>query len=210
MYEIKKITSRQDILTCNKFEINHFNWSSGYKPYSYGYVGLLENSGLLVRLCCEEDNPLCTYTKPNSMVYKDSALEAFFQINPEKNKGYINLELNSAGVLLAQFGENRDERIFFTEEQMKQCEITCGKEKAEDNSTSKPTWWVQILLPLTVIDDFYGEGITAKLKDRATLRCNFFKLSETPEIEHYASYSPINYPTPNFHMPEFFAEAVII
>lgn len=212
MYEIKKITSKQDILTCNKFEINHFNWSSGYKPYSYGYVGLLENSGLLVRLCCEEDNPLCTYTKPNSMVYKDSALEAFFQINPEKNKGYINLELNSAGVLLAQFGENRDERIFFTEEQMKQCEIRSGKEAldAKNGSPVQNMWWVEILLPLAIINNFYGEGSAVRLVEGATLRCNFFKLSETPEIEHYASYSPINYPTPNFHMPEFFAEAVII
>jgi len=70
-------------------------------------------------------------------------------------------------------------------------------------------WWVEILLPFSVIDDFYGEGSTAKLTKGAILRCNFFKLSETPEVEHYASYSPIDYPTPNFHMPEFFAEAVV-
>ena len=209
MYEIKKITSKEDILTCNKFEINHFNWTKDYRPYSYGYVGFLEKEGFLVRLCCEEDNPLCTYTEPNSMVYKDSALEAFFQINPEKNKGYINLELNSAGVLRAQFGETRDEREFFTEEQMKQCEITYGKENAENSNTGKPAWWVQILLPFAIIDDFYGKGSFAELTEGTPLCCNFFKLSETPEVEHYASYSAIEYPTPNFHMTEFFAEAVI-
>ncbi len=211
MYEIKTIHSENDILSCNKFEMSHFNWNTDYKPYSYGYVGLLENKGFLIRLCCEEDNPLCTYTEPNSMVYKDSAMEAFFQINPEQNSGYINLELNSAGVLRAQFGESRDERIFFTDEQMKQCETQYGKEtlSAHNQSHSENMWWVQILLPFSVIDDFYGEGSAAKLAEGSTLRCNFFKLSETPEVEHYASYAPIDYPTPNFHMPEFFAEAVV-
>lgn len=211
MYEIKTIHSKNDILSCNKFEINHFNWSADYKPYSYGYVGLLENKGLLVRLCCEEENPLCTYTEPNSMVYKDSAMEAFFQINPELNKGYINLELNSAGVLRAQFGETRDERTFFTEEQMKQCEIRCDKETlpTSHKSHTQNMWWVEILLPFSIIDYFYGDGSAEELKNGSTLRCNFFKLSESPEIEHYASYSPIDYPTPNFHMPEFFADAVV-
>ena len=209
MYEIKKITSKEDILTCNKLEINHFNWTKDYRPYSYGYVGLLEKEGFLVHLCCEEENPLCTYKEPNSMVYKDSALEAFFQINPEQNKGYINLELNSAGVLRAQFGETRDERDFFTEEQMKQCEVTCGKEKARDSKTGNSIWWVQILLPQDIIDNFYGSKTFASLTEGKILHCNFFKLSETPEVEHYASYAPIDYPTPNFHMPKFFAKAVI-
>ena len=210
MYEIKTIQSKKDILNCNKFEINHFNWSKDYRPYSYGYAGLLENKGLLVRLCCEEENPLCTYTEPNSMVYKDSALEAFFQINPEKNKGYINLELNSIGTLRAQFGETRDERTFFTDEQMKQCEILCDKKQMEGTTATQSVWWVQIALPFAVIENFYGEGSSKNLKEGTTLRCNFFKLSESSEAEHYASYSPIHYPTPNFHMPEFFADAVIV
>ena len=206
MYEIKKIASIQDILTCNKFEINHFNWTKDYRPYSYGYVGFLEKEGLLVHLCCEEDNPLCTCTEPNSMVYKDSALEAFFQINPEHNKGYINLELNSAGVLRAQFGETRDERTFFTEKQMRLCHISKGKELLE---SGQEMWWVEILLPFSILDDFYGDGSAAELIEGSTLRCNFFKLSESPEIEHYASYGPIDHPVPNFHLPEFFEDAVI-
>lgn len=203
MYEIKQIKEPAEILSCTKFEINHFNWDSSYQPYSYGSVGLLETKGLLVRLCCAENNPLCTYTQPNSMVYKDSAMEAFFQLNPEHDNGYINLELNSAGVLRAQFGETRDERLFFTEEQMKKCHIEHGTEQI---SPEQSLWWVQILLPLSVIRDFYGE---LELTEGTRFRCNFFKLAESAEIEHYASYSPIEHPVPNFHLPEFFAEAMI-
>lgn len=204
MYEIKQIKESAEILSCSKFEIKHFNWNSSYQPHSYGYAGLLEGKGLLVRLCCQENDPLCTYTEPNSMVYKDSALEAFFQFNPTHNNGYINLELNSAGILRAQFGETRDERQFFTKEQMQQCLIECGKEQ---NSQGQDIWWVQVLLPFSIIEYFYGP---LALSEGTGLCCNFFKLSETKEIEHYASYSPIDYPVPNFHLPEFFAEAVIV
>ena len=144
------------------------------------------------------------------MVYKDSAMEAFFQFEPEQYKSYINLELNSAGILRAQFGETRDERTFFNNEQMAQCKIQCGKEPiyshAEEKTLSASMWWVQILLPLTLIEVFYGK---IEVKEGSRLRCNFFKLSETAEIEHYASYTPIAHPVPNFHMPEFFAEAEV-
>lgn len=208
MYEIKQITEPAEILSCTRFDINHFNWNSNYQPVSYGYAGLLKDKGLLVHLCCEENNPLCTYTEPNSMVYKDSALEAFFQLNPEHNNGYINLELNSAGVLRAQFGETRDEREFFTSEQMEKCVIEHGRNQDVQNQNiqNHDYWWVQILLPFSVMEDFYGK---IDLTEGTRLRCNFFKLAEAAEIEHYASYSPIEHPVPNFHLPEFFAEAVI-
>ncbi|HBA63413.1 MAG TPA: hypothetical protein DCZ20_06120, partial [Lachnospiraceae bacterium] len=30
------------------------------------------------------------------------------------------------------------------------------------------------------------------------------------EIEHYASYAPISAPEPDFHLPEFFAKAILV
>lgn len=40
--------------------------------------------------------------------------------------------------------------------------------------------------------------------------CNFYKISESPDIEHYASFSPVDSEKPNFHLPECFARAVLI
>lgn len=40
--------------------------------------------------------------------------------------------------------------------------------------------------------------------------CNFYKISEAAEIEHYASYAPIRTEIPSFHLPEFFATADIV
>ena len=48
-----------------------------------------------------------------------------------------------------------------------------------------------------------------KLDGETEFYCNFYKIAQTPEIEHYASWSPIDNPTPNFHLPVFFAKAQI-
>ena len=39
--------------------------------------------------------------------------------------------------------------------------------------------------------------------------CNFYKISEAPEIEHYAAYQKIDSDVPNFHLPVSFAKATV-
>ncbi|MFR4916405.1 MAG: carbohydrate-binding family 9-like protein [Coprococcus phoceensis] len=47
------------------------------------------------------------------------------------------------------------------------------------------------------------------IKSGKIFYCNFYKISEDPEIEHYGAYAPIGSETPNFHLPVFFAEAIV-
>lgn len=198
MYQIKAINHMEDILSCENFSIRFFNWGGDYRPESWGYAGLLEDKGFLIRLCCKEENPLCTYTEPNDPVYLDSAMEAFLQLDPENRLDYVNLEINSNGTLLAKFGEGRSDRSFFSPQQMDACRVTHGR----DNDI----WWVQVLLPFSVIEELYGP---LSFTNGTKIRCNFYKISESKSLEHYASYAPIHYSKPNFHLPEFFADAVI-
>lgn len=198
MYQIKIINKKEELCSCDSFSIRHFNWGGDYRPQAYGYAGLLKDKGFLIRLLCKEENPLCTYTKPNDPVYLDSALEAFLQLNSEKVSDYINLELNSNGTLLAKFGKDRSTRTDFTLRQIKNCPVESGR--------TDDTWWVEILLPFSIIEELYGP---LSFSEGTKIRCNFYKISESKSCEHYASYAPIQHPQPNFHLPEFFADAVI-
>jgi len=40
--------------------------------------------------------------------------------------------------------------------------------------------------------------------------CNFYKIAESAGIEHYGAYHPIPVETPNFHLPQHFAKAIIV
>ncbi len=61
-------------------------------------------------------------------------------------------------------------------------------------------------LPVSILEEIYGP---LHLEEGSTFTCNFYKISETKEIEHYASYSPILSEIPSFHLTEFFETAII-
>ena len=63
-------------------------------------------------MVCEEKDPLRTYTEDFDPVYRDSAMEAFFQFIPEQEV-YLNFEVNANGALLAAYGPSRVYRSYF-------------------------------------------------------------------------------------------------
>ena len=134
------------------------------------------------------------------MVYKDSAMEAFFQFfpNDEENDIYFNFEVNSFGALHAKYGNGRKDRIALTDEQIDRCH--CSAQILEDH------WDMYLTVPVSVLYEIFGEFEFGK---GSRLSCNFYKISEDPSIEHYASYSPIISDHPNFHLPQFFEESTI-
>lgn len=200
-YQVKKINDRNQIETCEPFSINQYMWDSKQEPKTYGWLGYLENEGLYVKMICEEKNPKREKQNHRERVCDDSTMEIFFAFTEEgetltNDSMYINFEINSNGAMYSKYGKGRKNRTFITEEE---CEMTgCKTEIKEDR------WSLEVLFPETFLNkicDFQ------KVKEGKTFYCNFYKISESEEIEHYGSYSPIDSETPNFHLPIYFAEA---
>lgn len=202
-YQIKKIEDRSKIETCEQFAINQYMWESKQEPKTYGWAGYIEAEGLYVKMVCEEKNPKRELKNHRDMVCKDSAMEIFFAFTEEdealsNDSMYINFEINANGAMYAKYGKGRKNRKFLTEEQY---EMTGCKAIVEEHK-----WSIEVLIPesfLREICDF------EHVKAGKIFYFNFYKISESVEIEHYGSYSPIDSETPNFHLPVFFAEAVI-
>ena len=64
--------------TCLKSR--HLLWGTERIPKTYGYIGFVKGEGFYLKLVCLEKNPLRIYKEDQDPVYKDSAVEAFFQI----------------------------------------------------------------------------------------------------------------------------------
>lgn len=203
MYRVKRINSKVQIEQCEKFAIQQYMWESKQEPKVYGWLGYLENQGIYAKMVCEETNPKSIYHMHKDPVYKDSAMEIFLAFLGEgetltNDCMYTNFEINSKGAMLANFGKGRKGRQFISDEQYEQTEVKATVE--EDK------WYIEVLFPesyLNEICDF------EKVKKGSTFYCNFYKISESEEILHFGSYSPINSATPNFHLPVCFAEARI-
>jgi hypothetical protein len=198
IYHVKTITSVDQMEQCENFHIDHFQWTKSYKPKAYGKMAFIEDFGFVISMTAVEKDPLRTYMENDDPVYKDSGLEAFFNFATEQvDKCYLNFEMNANGALLSAFGDNIN-RIKLS--QLTEICASCSA-KIEEGS-----WSINLVIPMELICNLYH---ISPLHKGDSFTCNFYKISEDPSIEHYASFAPIDSLKPNFHLPEFFETAVI-
>lgn len=200
--EVKMIHNVHDLEKTTPFYVEKLLWGTKQIPKTYAYIGFVPEDAFYVKMVCEEKEPLRRYTKQRDPVYRDSAMEVFLLFEPERARVeppvYLNFESNANGALIASYGKERLYRSYFSKADYKA--FNCKARIEEDR------WSFSLRIPVKVLGRIYG---SICLEEGSTFSCNFYKISETKEIEHYASYSPIKSKTPSFHMPEFFAEAVI-
>ena len=201
MLNIKILQNPEELNTVEPQEIRHLLWGTKSAPCTFFSVGFVPGDAFYVRMVCEEKDPLRTYTAHRDPVYRDSAMEAFFLFDPTQGdmETYVNFEMNANGALLAAYGPSRMYRSYFSSEEYEQFHPTAQVE--EDR------WSISFCIPVSILEQIYGP---LDLQAGSRLYCNFYKISEAADIEHYAAYSPITSDTPSFHMPEYFADAVLV
>ena len=84
------------------------------------------------------------------------------------------------GVLHAEYGSRRMYRSYFTEAE--RVGFECHAEVHEND------WTAELKVPVKILEKIYGP---LNLGEGSYFTCNFYKISESKEAEHYASYSPI-------------------
>ena len=183
------------------FKVDKLLWGTKECPKTYGYLGYKKKDGFYLRMICEEKNPYRSYKKNMDPVYKDSAMEAFFQFFPKSTNEtpiYLNFEVNANGAMYAKYGFGRQGRVFLSDE--------IYKETGVNSVIEKDHWTMSLLIPekfLKEVCDYLPDGSGKEIY------CNFYKISEDPAVEHYISFSPIDSEKPNFHLPVFFAKAEV-
>lgn len=198
--EVKVIEKGEQLEQLTPFHVDNLLWGTEKSPKTYGYIGFVEGDGFYLKMICEENNPLRNYTKDRDPVCNDSAMEAFFLIPTENEKQiYVNFEVNANGAMLAQYGEGRANREFL-DDSMYEAIPRCAR-------IEEDFWTVELKISLELLEKIYGP---VHLEKGSVFYCNFYKISETKEIEHYAAYHPVGTETPDFHRPDYFEEAIII
>jgi len=199
LYNVSIIKEINQLKGCPIFLIDQYQWSKDYRPQAFGQMALLENYGLIISMTAMESNSLRRYKEDNDPVYKDSALEAFMDFAPKKpQQNYFNFEMNANGALLSQFGvKGNREQVQKVTSYRAVCEATIEKD----------SWNVLLKIPMELICDLYKRE---PLNVGDSFTCNFYKISEDPSIEHYASFAPIDSRIPDFHLPQYFAQAIIV
>lgn len=198
MVYVKEISCLEELETLPVLEIKYDHWETKKHIPCYATMGIYQKKEWVVKIKTMEKNPLRTYTQDDDPVYKDSAVEFFLNMEPEKSEPrYLNFEVNANGALLAQFGE-RNRRVPLR--QLTDKLASCKAEVEEDE------WSILLRIPQELIEEVYDRKIT---EDRVPFSFNLYKISETKEQEHYISFTQIENAYPNFHLPCFFEKGML-
>jgi hypothetical protein len=184
--------------------IDHFLWlDNGYHPPVEARVGWTGRF-LHVRFRVEEPRVRIRYMKFQDPVYKDSCVEFFIDAFPGLKRGYVNLETNAAGTLLAAFGPDRSQRTPLWPEDLADFEIAASIRGPVEGEYGAGAWTVEYRVPLGLFEKLYGREIVPGHRAAA----NFYKCGDETEVPHYGAWSPVATSKPDFHRPEFFGDIV--
>lgn len=133
----------------------------------------------------------------------DSCVEFFFTPGSDVSKGYFNLEMNCGGTMLFHFNSGmRTGRIEIPGSECEKIEKAHLLPCIIDPEIKEPvTWTVEYSIPIALLNR-YCEVIQPK--PHALWRANFYKCADGTSHPHWLTWSPVDFPKPNFHLPQFF------
>ena len=130
-------------------------------------------------------------------VWQDSCVEFFMQRDGEAD--YRNFECNVLGSLLSRKHESRDKGEVQSKEIMSSITRFSTIQHRYENGNEVSDWTMFLGIPKKALGFDDDEKLSGQ-----KIRANFYKCGdETPE-PHYLSWNPIELPSPNFHVPQFF------
>jgi hypothetical protein len=130
----------------------------------------------------------------NSAVYEDSCVEFFIGFDDEK--AYYNFEFNCIGTTLAGFGESREGRTMLDKDLINQvkCYSVINNQQGIDVN-----WELTVMIPFSLFCYHKLETLAGK-----NCKVNFYKCGDLLPTPHFVSWANIDWPEPNFHLPQFF------
>lgn len=180
-----------------QLDIDQYPWDeSGYCPEAHARIGW-NSAGLHVLMYAKEPSIRTEEIKTGGMVCCDSCIEFFFKPFPQQDARYFNCESNAAAIMHIGLGDGRPGRTVWRE---------LPKGIAPTHSRHAGAWWaVSYSLPM----DWIAQNFAAsRLQAGQILLGNCYKCDESIH-PHFGMWSPVQWPKPDFHRPEFFAPMML-
>jgi hypothetical protein len=145
----------------------------------------------------------CLVQETNGHVSGDSCVEFFFSPDESKPLFYFNLEINCGGVPLMQYVTvPRKEYVFIEEAEIGKVEIAHSlPQKVFPEIVEDITWTIEFKLPFKILEQYAG---ISHPKSGVKWKANFYKTASTTGNPHYLTWSHVDNPKPDFHLPQFF------
>lgn len=198
--EPKQLRQKEFWKNISMLKIEDYIWiENGYKPKVEAQV-CYNNSNIFVRFISYENTIIARFTKINDPVHKDSCVEFFVNLYPNKTNAYFNFEVNPLGTMYVGFGALGD-RNKLSAEDIQLIEIFATVKTPVIGEYDN--WEVIYKIPLSLFAKYYGLKFNGD-----SARANFYKCGDETKFEHYGVWNNVSSNKPNFHLPEYFGDLV--
>ncbi len=145
----------------------------------------------------------------NGNVSGDACVEFFFAPDAEYPERYFNLEINAGGTPLMFYiapPYPKGKFIKLEPKDFEQIEIAHSLPKLVDPEiTDSITWTVEYRIPLSLLEKF---SYITRPATGVVWKANFYKTASLSSNPHWITWSFVDNPKPNFHLPQFFGSLV--
>jgi hypothetical protein len=133
----------------------------------------------------------------------DSCVEFFFTPGSDVSKGYFNLEMNCGGTMLFHFNSGSKEgRVEIPKSDCDKIARTHSLPRIVDPEIQESvTWTVGYSIPIALLRTYCQVSTP---KPHALWRANFYKCADNTSHRHWLTWTPVDHPKPNFHLPQSF------
>ena len=205
-YDLKITNSAPiDWSAVSRANIDSFPWGGAERAYkTYGQLVYAktggDDTGLYIRLFCEEKEPVSKERQLDGLVCMDSCMEFFFGMRETgaSDFRYLNIESNSLGVTFMSFGEQRHGRVFLDALDVDRFPVSVNI--GEDG------WEVLSFVSESALKKIFG---LSEIDKNTEIMGNFYKCDENANAP-FGAWSPIVAPRPDFHRPEYFGKIVMV
>ncbi|PSL07273.1 carbohydrate-binding family 9-like protein [Cecembia rubra] len=143
----------------------------------------------------------------NGPVYTDSCVEFFFSPDENNPLYYFNLEINCGGVALMQFSTEPHKKFkYLLPSDIEKIEIAHSlPKKVFPEIQDEVVWTIEFKMPLNMLS---GYSKISDPKPGVVWKGNFYKTATFTSNPHYITWSYVDRPKPDFHLPQFFGTLI--
>lgn len=175
----------------------HAPWEQKFPYRPQVHFCMAHNGGhLFLKYIVKENSIRAAAGAINENVWQDTCVEFFVTLD---RKAYYNFEFNCIGTALVGFGREKSSRKRLARNLIEK--IACQSVITRQDAAVH--WELTAIIPVTVFEQ-------QALQTFSKLRCyaNFYKCGDALPEPHFLTWSNIQWPEPNFHLPEFFGELI--
>lgn len=164
---------------------------------------LYDKDNLYVFFRVKDQYVRAVHQKTHDPVCQDSCVEFFFTCGKDIAKGYFNLEVNCGDtVLFSHQIKKRQGTRAVSIEDCRRIKICSSLPKKVDPEITDPVvWTVKYALPFDILKQYAPVDAPGPGK---IWKANFYKCADKTSHPHWLTWSPVDRPSPNFHLPEYF------